>query len=79
MTDDTLELLATLEDMDDRLDELLDGITLEFDELLLIDELEGAMLLDTVEDLLLDIEDLLLEDEVIMRGGSIPEIKPSLP
>lgn len=76
MTDDELELLDMLDELDDLLeeliDELLDKPILELETLLLIDELEDAILLKMTDDLLLD-------DEVITRGGSIPEIKPSLP
>jgi hypothetical protein len=64
------------------LEALLESTMLELEELLRIDELDATMLLEAAEDLLLDATDVLLldaEDEVTVRGGSMPEIKPSLP
>ena len=82
ITDDELELLDLLDATDDLLEVLLENTMLELEELLLIDELDATILLEATEDLLLDAtDDLLLdaEDEVTVRGGSIPEIRPSLP
>lgn len=76
ITEDELELLDLIDELDelggtdDLLDELLDETTL-----LLLETTEDLLLLDGTEDLLLDVE----ETELVLRDGSIPESKPSLP
>ena len=65
MTEDELELMELLDD-------LLDELLLVATEDLLLDDDE--LLLGT-DDLLLDTD----ETELVLRDGSTPEIKPSLP